>query len=334
MMRARSLSAPSPGTMARSTMAPGTMALSKMALGTMVLSLTLLGCGSAAAQDDGAREARANFARPVVLAPDDVRVFAPPPAGFADTQPNAPQGRVEELSYDSPVTGTRRKASVYLPPGYSQDGRYPVLYLLHGIGGNQDEWRGYVRAQAILDQLIAAGKAVPMIVVMPNGRALPDDRPPPADRMFTSAHAEGFARFENELLATLIPAVESRYPTAAGARQRAIAGLSMGGGQALNFGLGHLDTFAWVAGFSPAPNTRSGAELLPDPGQARSRLALLYLSCGSKDGLISVSQGVHRHLAQQGIAHVWNVDEYGHDRDSWAENLYHFAQRIFRLPPR
>jgi enterochelin esterase-like enzyme len=316
LRRARSLQAPS---------------LSKMALSLMLLCC---GCGSAAAQDDGAREARANFARPVVLAPDDVRVFAPPPAGFADTQPGAPQGRVEELSYDSPVTGTRRKASVYLPPGYSQDGRYPVLYLLHGIGGNQDEWRGYVRAQAILDQLIAAGKAVPMIVVMPNGRALPDDRPPPADRTFTPAHAEGFARFENELLATLIPAVESRYSTAAGARQRAIAGLSMGGGQALNFGLGHLDTFAWVAGFSPAPNTRSGAELLPDPGQARSRLALLYLSCGSKDGLISVSQGVHRHLAQQGIAHVWNVDEYGHDRDSWAENLYQFAQRIFRQPSR
>ena len=284
----------------------------------------------AAGQDEGARQARANFARPVVLAADDTRAFAPPPAGFADAQPGVPQGRVEEFSYDSAVTGTRRKASVYLPPGYTEQRRYPVLYLLHGIGGNQDEWRGYVRAPAILDQLIASGKAVPMIVVMPNGRALPDDRPPPAERTFTPAHVEGFARFEHELLETLVPAVERRYAAGAGPRQRAIAGLSMGGGQALNFGLGHLDSFAWVGAFSAAPNTRTGPELLPDPALARARLALLYLSCGSKDGLISVSQGVHRHLGQQGVAHVWNVDEYGHDRESWAENLYHFAQRLFR----
>jgi enterochelin esterase-like enzyme/lysophospholipase L1-like esterase len=268
----------------------------------------------------------------VVLAPDDVRAFPAPPAGFAEPQAGASQGRVEEFSYDSAVTGTRRKASVYLPPGYSAERRYPVLYLLHGIGGNQDEWRGYVRAQAVLDRLIAGGKAAPMIVVMPNGRALADDRIPPAERTFTPEHAEGFAKFEGELLATLIPAIDSRYPTLADRRQRAIAGLSMGGGQALNFGLGHLDTFAWVAGFSSAPNTRPGAQLLPDPEQARKQLALLYLSCGNKDGLMFVSQGVHRYLNQQGIAHVWNVDGYGHDRDSWAENLYHFAQHIFRPP--
>ncbi|KQW94146.1 enterochelin esterase [Massilia sp. Root418] len=268
----------------------------------------------------------------VVLAPDDVRAFPAPPAGFADPQAGAPQGRVEEFSYDSPVTGTRRKASVYLPPGYSAERRYPVLYLLHGIGGNQDEWRAYVRAQAVLDGLIAAGKAAPMIVVMPNGRALADDRVPPAERTFTPEHAEGFAKFEGELLVALIPAIDSRYPTLADRRQRAIAGLSMGGGQALNFGLGHLDTFAWVAGFSSAPNTRAGSQLLPDPEQARKQLALLYLSCGNKDGLMFVSQGVHRYLKQQGVNHVWNVDGYGHDRDSWAENLYHFAQRVFRPP--
>ncbi|CAN7249531.1 GDSL-type esterase/lipase family protein [Pseudoduganella sp. LjRoot289] len=287
----------------------------------------------ASAPAAGAAAAAGNGRAPigtVALAPDDVRAFPAPPAGFADAQAGAPQGRVEEFGYDSPVTGTRRKASVYLPPGFDKARRYPVLYLLHGIGGTQDEWRGYVRAQAILDKLIAGGKAVPMIVVMPNGRALPDDRVPPAERTFTPEHVEGFAKFEGELLASLIPAIDSRYPTLAERRQRAIAGLSMGGGQALNFGLGHLDTFAWVAGFSSAPNTRPGAELLPDPEQARSRLELLYLSCGNKDGLISISQGVHRYLKQQGVPHVWNVDEYGHDRDSWAENLYHYAQRIFR----
>ena len=104
----------------------------------------------------------------------------------------------------------------------------------------------------------------------------------------------------------------------------------MGGGQSLNFGLTHLDRFAWVGGFSSAPNTRPAAELLSDPAAARRQLALLYLSCGNKDGLINVSQTVHRALKERGIPHLWNVDESGHDRESWAENLFHFAQRLFR----
>lgn len=275
-------------------------------------------------------QVRASLAGSAVLAPDDVRALAAAPAGFADVQPGVAQGRVEEFSYDSAVTGTRRKANVYLPAGYSAQRRYPVLYLLHGIAGNHEEWRGYVHAHTILDNLIAAGKAVPMIVVMPNGRALADDNPPPADRMFTPAHVEGFTRFEPELLASLIPAIDRSYPTRAERRQRAIAGLSMGGGQALNIGLGHLDTFAWIAGFSSAPNTRPSELLLPEPAQARRQLQLLYLSCGNKDGLIAVSQTLHRYLKQHDVPHVWNVDEYGHDRESWADNLYHFAQRVFQ----
>lgn len=274
--------------------------------------------------------ARANFARPIVLAPDDVRAFAPAPAGFRDVRPGVPQGRVEAFTYDSGVTGTRRTANVYLPAGYSSDRKYPVLYLLHGIGGNHDEWRGYVRAHTILDNLIADGLAVPMIVVMPNGRALPDDRSPPADRVFTPENAAGFAKFERDLLDFLIPAVEAKYSTFGNRMHRAIAGLSMGGGQALNFGLGHLDTFAWVGGFSSAPNTRPAAVLLPDAGAARRQLALLYLSCGNKDGLINVSQGLHRYLKQHDVPHLWNVDDHGHDGDSWADNLYHFARRSFR----
>lgn len=277
-----------------------------------------------------ADRARANFARAITLAADDVRAFPAPPAGFADVQPGGAAGRIEVLSYQSGVTGTQRQASVYLPPGYAPEKRYPVLYLLHGIGGDEHEWSGYVRAPAVLDNLIASGKALPMIVVMPNGRALPDDRPPPPERVFTPQNAEGFEKFERDLLEFLIPAVDARYATVAEPRQRALAGLSMGGGQALNFGLAHPDRFAWVGGFSSAPNTRPDAELLADAAAVKRGLALLYLSCGNKDGLISVSQRVHRALKAQGVAHLWNVDEYGHDRDSWAENLFHFAQRLFR----
>ena len=232
--------------------------------------------------------------------------------------------------YASPVTQTRRTANVYLPPGYTAQQRYPVLYLLHGIAGNQDEWRGYVRGPAILDKLLASGQAVPMIVVMPNGRALADDAPPPADEVFTPGHAAGFEKFERDLLDFLIPAVDSAYPTLADREHRAIAGLSMGGGQALNFGLAHLDRFAWIGAFSPAPNTHGIDELVPDPAVARRDLKLLYLSCGNQDGLISVSQAAHRGLVQRDVPHLWNVDDHGHDRESWAENLHRFAQLIFR----
>lgn len=310
------------------------MLLTHPAARAAIAALALAATAHAAAAQDGEAvtpdRARANFARPITLAADDVRAFPPPPAGFADAQAGVPAGRVETLRYASGVTGTQREALVYLPQGYESERRYPVLYLLHGIGGNPQEWNGYVRASRVLDALIASGKAVPMIVVMPNGRALPDDRPPPPDRVFTPQNAEGFAKFERDLLEFLIPAVEARYAAGSDRRQRALAGLSMGGGQALNFGLAHLDRFAWVGGFSSAPNTRPDAELLRDPAALRRDLSLLYLSCGKQDGLINVSQRVHRALQAQGVAHVWHVDEYGHDRDSWAENLFHFAQRLFR----
>ena len=142
-------------------------------------------------------------------------------------------------------------------------------------------------------------------------------------------NAEGFAKFERDLLDCLIPAVQAKYSASTNREQRALAGLSMGGGQSLNFGLKHLDTFAWVGGFSSAPNTKPSAELVPDPAAVRARLKLLYLSCGKKDGLISVSQGVHTYLKQQNIPHIWNVDDHGHAGETWGSNLYHFAQRLF-----
>ena len=111
---------------------------------------------------------------------------------------------------------------------------------------------------------------------------------------------------------------------------RALAGLSMGGGQSLNFGLGNLDTFAWVGGFSSAPNTKPAAELVPDPEGATKKLKLLYLSCGNKDGLIRISQGVHAYLKEKNVPHTWHVDDYAHDFKHWKEALYQFSQLIFQ----
>ncbi len=110
---------------------------------------------------------------------------------------------------------------------------------------------------------------------------------------------------------------------------RALAGLSMGGGQTLNIGLGNIDTFAWIGAFSAAPNTRSPKKLLPNPELARSRLRLLWLSCGDKDGLINYSQRTHAYLKENGVAHIWTVSSHGHDAEEWRADLYTFVQQLF-----
>jgi enterochelin esterase-like enzyme len=165
-----------------------------------------------------------------------------------------------------------------------------------------------------------------MIIVMPNGRAQPDDRPGPN----AMATAPAFGRFDQDLLGSLIPFIESKYSVKADRESRALAGLSMGGGQSLNFGLGNLDTFAWVGGFSSAPNTKPAAELVPDPDKATKQLKLLYISCGNKDGLIRISQGVHAYLKEKNVPHIWHVDEHAHDFQHWKKALYQFSQLIFR----
>ncbi len=301
--------------------------------------------------------------------------LAAAPAGFDTRREGVPAGLVERVEFDSKVTGGKRPASVYLPPGYSADTKYPVLYLLHGIGGNETHWPGPGAAGAILDNLIADGKAVPMILVMPNGRASnepstlfagrgPGPGPGGAGPGGASAGAangaapgaagpgatgaggappgpggrggaamtvefEAYAAFERELIGDLIPFIEARYSVTADRMHRALAGLSMGGGQSLNFGLNNVDTFAWVGGFSSAPNTKAPAELVPDPAKAR-QLELLWVSCGNEDGLFNISAGVHDHLVAQNVPHKWYVDAGAHTFPVWKNDLYHFSSLLFR----
>jgi beta-xylosidase/enterochelin esterase-like enzyme len=269
--------------------------------------------------------AKAAFRRPIVLGPDDKPAFAEPPADIAKKRDNIPHGKLEMIEYDSKTVGTKRKMNVYTPPGYSPEKKYPVLYLLHGIGGDETEWERFCTPDVVLDNLIADGKTVPMIIVMPNGRAQKKDRA--EGNIFAAAPA--FATFERDLLDDVIPAIESRYSTASGRESRALAGLSMGGGQSLNFGLAHTDTFAWIGGFSSAPNTKPPKELIPDPVAAKN-LKLLFLSSGNKDGLINISQGVHAYLKTKDVPHIWHVDGNAHDPTHWRNSLYWFAQNIFK----
>jgi enterochelin esterase-like enzyme len=137
------------------------------------------------------------------------------------------------------------------------------------------------------------------------------------------------APFENDLLKDIIPYVESHYSVLADRDHRALAGMSMGGGQSLNIGLSHVDTFAWVGGIASAPNTRAPAELVPDPAVAK-KLKLLWLAVGSRDRLMRINQGLHNYLQEKGVPHVWRLDGNAHDTAEMSNNLYHFVQRIFK----
>ena len=285
------------------------------------------------------------------------RSFPAAPQGFDTPREGIAHGRVERVEYNSNVVGITRPAMVYLPPGYAADRKYPVLYLLHGIGGNETHWTAIGNAHVILDNLIADKKAAPMIVVMPNGRASAEPstlfvgrgRPGGAGAAepgaLGAAGARGlegrggaamgvefqaYAAFERELLTDLIPFIESRYAVNSSREQRALAGLSMGGGQSLNIGLNNLNTFASIGGFSSAPNTLPPAQLVKDPAAAREKLTLLWVSCGDQDSLFNISEGVHNHLADQKVPHVWHVDSGAHTFPVWKNDLYHFASLLFR----
>jgi enterochelin esterase-like enzyme len=258
---------------------------------------------------------------------DQAQGLPPAPKGFDLKRDAIDRGKLETIEYDSTTVGMKRKARVYTPPGYTRDQKYPVLYLLHGIGGDENEWLRGGAPDVILDNLYADKKAVPMIVVLPNGRAAKDltARDP------IPKQSPAFAAFEKDLLTDLIPFVEKTYAVKADRESRAIAGLSMGGGQALNFGLGNLDTFAWVGGFSSAPNTRPPTNLIKDHAQAAKKLRLLYVACGDKDGLFKISAGVHKMLEEKNVPHIYNVIPDGrHDFKVWKSDLYHFSQLLFR----
>lgn len=241
------------------------------------------------------------------------------PAGFDSDRKDIARGTIGTVEYDSKSVGAKRKMVIYTPPGYSPERKYPVLYLLHGAGDDETGWQRKGAANAILDNLYADQKIEPMIVVMPNGFA----RNPGNDRGRGRNSA-----FEADLLHDILPYVESNYAAQPGAEHRAIAGLSMGGGQALSIGLAHLDTFAWVGGFSSALFGPQ-AELIGEATD-RKQLRLLWLSCGNADRLIEGSKAFHEALVEQKTPHVWHIDAGSHTWPVWKNDLYLLSQKLFR----
>ena len=291
----------------------------------ILLTLAVLACGFFLAQAQPGGMGMGGFQRPVIECNFDP--YVPAPAGFDAERPGIPHGTIETVEYKSTTVGTVRKATVYLPPKFDASKKYPVLYLLHGIGGDELEWLRGGAPNVILDNLIADGKAAEMIIIMPNGRAQENDRA--EGNVYAGSAA--FANFEFDLLKDLIPFVEGKYNVYKDKMHRAVAGLSMGGGQSLNFGLAHMDVFAFVGGFSSAPNTNMPEVLIPDVAKTKAENKLLWMVCGSKDNLMYNSSRLKAFCDEKGVP--CTLIEYPdgvHDFVVWKYGLYNFAQLIFR----
>jgi enterochelin esterase family protein len=249
-----------------------------------------------------------------------------------------PHGKVEINWHRSAILNQTRALWVYTPPGYDSNAsqRYPVLYLLHGSGDLEDGWTKDGRANFILDNLIAERRAVPMLIVMPLGHVYGDHQ---IDR------EKNNELLEQVLIKELIPFVDSTYRTVAVRGSRAIAGLSMGGGQSLRFGLHNLDRFAWVAGFSPAIRY-SDAEyaklfstLIADPQKSNQLLKLLMVRCGTKDHLIDAADAFTKFLAAKSVKFEYKRTDYeslwpgrkdDHTWPIWRMDLRDVAPVLFR----
>lgn len=252
----------------------------------------------------------------------------PAPKGYDMYKSEVPSGKMQMITYNSTTVGVERNAMVYTPPNYSTKENYNVLYLLHGIGGDENEWNDQMNPKNILDNLYFENKLEPMIVVFPNGRAMKDDRP--TGDIFSEEKVAAFETFEFDLLNDLIPYIEANYPVLLNRENRGLAGLSMGGGQSLNIGLTNLKTFSWIGAFSAAPNTKDSNELLENPQKISEYLNLLWLSCGEEDRLLHICENFHKNLTEKNIPHIWYLDKGGHVPKVWSSGLYHFAQQVFK----
>jgi enterochelin esterase family protein len=254
------------------------------------------------------------------------------PANPWDWQ-EAPAGTVHQHAYQSKALEKRRELWVYTPPGYEREiagnanVRYPLLVLQHGSGDNHQTWVVHGKAHWILDNLIAAKKAKPMVVVMLDGHPL-GQTPREATTQRRGAALDAFRR---ELFEDALPLVESLYRVEQDASQRAIAGLSMGGGQSLGVGLTNLDRFAWVGAFSAAPPSAETVQAVAaDPAAANARLKLLWIACGQDDFLKSRNEELVAALKDKGVRHEWHLTAGDHSWPVWRGYLAELAPRLFQ----
>jgi enterochelin esterase-like enzyme len=248
---------------------------------------------------------------------------------------DVPHGNLTEHFYKSPSIGDERNYFVYTPPGYNPRAgkKYPVLYLLHGYSDVASGWSAVGKAQVILDNLIAAAKATPMVIVMPLGYGVPGFASPAgsgfSDRTLVQ---KNYDLFRTALLSEVVPQVEQDYRVFSDKKHRAIAGLSMGGAETLYTGLNNLDKFDYVGAFSSGGLTTDFATEFPSVNgrTVNKSLKLLYVACGTDDGLITFNRQLVNWLKEKG-AKVESVETPGrHTWMVWRRDLIEFSQRLFR----
>ncbi|MBX5494632.1 MAG: esterase [Bryobacteraceae bacterium] len=247
---------------------------------------------------------------------------------------DVPHGSVHRHFYRSGIVGDQRDFYVYTPPGYDASAKtsYPTLYLLHGFSDDASGWTSVGRAHIILDNLIAEGKVKPMLVVMPLGYGAPEIvvRNGPGFRN-PELVKRNFDRFRDALLQEVIPLVEKTYRVSKDRTQRAIAGLSMGGSEALLTGLNALDRFAWVGAFSSGGLPPEFEKNFPSlDAKANEQLKLLWIACGKDDRLIGLNRNLIDWLNSRKIRHTWIETEGAHTWMVWRRYLADFTPLLFR----
>ncbi len=262
-------------------------------------------------------------------------VHVPGPASLPWEVSDVPRGELHHHFYRSRLVDDDRDFYVYTPPDYDPGANqeYPVLYLLHGFSDAANGWSSVGQANVILDNLIAQRKAKPMIVVMPLGYGDPGI----VTRGWTAwgdkeLAKRNFSRFTDALLSEVMPQVERSYKVKKDRESRAITGLSMGGSESLLTGLNHLDKFAWVGAFSSGglDNQEFSAEFPAVDASANKKLKLLWIACGTEDGLIKVNRQFKAWLKDKGVQYT-DVETPGmHTWMVWRRNLATLAPMLFR----
>ena len=248
---------------------------------------------------------------------------------------DTPHGSVSKVWYDSPTLGAKRRMTVYTPAGYEDSkAKYPVLYLLHGSGGDEDAWSELGRTVQILDNLIAEGQAKPMIVVMPNGVYFNQAAPGAAVNMFqptmNNSRSQSTVEIENSFK-DVISYIESHYRTVKGQDGRAVAGLSMGGRQSCAISMSHPGTFSYVGMFSgvvPPDDSNEAAFAAQFAGKIAPKL--YWIGVGKDDGVKVNSLKLKEYCEQKGYPVEYYESDGGHIWRNWRIYLTVFAQKIFK----
>jgi enterochelin esterase family protein len=254
------------------------------------------------------------------------------------TVKDVPHGEIRSVNYYSNTTGSWRRMNIYTPPGYdSENGtKYPVLYIQHGGGEDERGWAVQGKTDVIIDNLIAEGKAKPMIVVMANGNA-------PQSKGLGGYTDEAMALFKEEMMGSIIPFVERHFRVLADSENRALAGLSMGGGQSFYTGLRNTDVFSHVGTFSSGifggianPQGRQfDAEvaipgILTAPSSFNKSLKVFYISVGEQDPRIEHTKKAVQTFREKGLNVQFSSFPGDHEWQVWRKSLHDFAQRIFK----